>query len=189
MIERETGFVRQTNRRYTRKTNGFSKAMDYHERQFAIMMFYRNYCWVPRQKRPTDGSSQWIKRVPAGIECGRTDRVWTPEDMVIEADAFIATRGKPETSPEPAYAKDEANRFWVNHQPYHQKAKVHKAECASCKGGLGRLDGASKRTFWYGFATVEAATVFAAEKEPDDYKICKKCLGEYNTLSRYGRRR
>lgn len=87
------------------------------------------------------------------------------------------------------YATDDDKQFWVNHQPYHQKAKIHKGDCSSCKGGLGRLDGESKRTFWYGFPTVEQATAFAAEKEPDDYKICKKCLGECNTLSRYGRRR
>lgn len=187
-VERENGFVRQSNRRFTRKTNGFSKAMEYHERQLAIGIVYRNYCWVPRQKRPDDGSSNWIKRVPAAIECGLTDRVWTSEDMVLAADEFIARRGKPEPPLALSNSTDEEKRFWVVHQPYHQKAVIHAAECSSCKSGLGRLDGASKRTFWFGFPTIEEATSFAAEREPDEHKICKKCLGEYNTLSRYGRR-
>jgi IS1 family transposase len=188
-VERENGFVRQSNRRFTRKTNAFSKAMEYHERQLAIGIVYRNYCWVPRQKRPDDGSSNWIKRIPAAIECGLTDRVWTPEDMVRAADEFTARAGNSEASPPVSNYADEEKLFWVVHQPYHQKAVIHKAECSSCKNGRGRMDGTSKRTFWDGFATIEEATAFAAVKEPDEHKICKKCLGEYNTLSRYGRRR
>lgn len=70
--------------------------MEYHERQLDIGIVYRNYCWVPRQKRLGDGSSNWIKRIPAAIECGLTDRVWTSEDMVLAADEFIARRGGPE---------------------------------------------------------------------------------------------
>ena len=187
-VERENGFVRQSVRRFTRKTNAFSKVMTYHERQLAIGIFYRNYCWIPRQKRPEDGSSNWIKRSPAATECGLTDRLWTPEDMVRASDEFIARGGKPEASAALSDAGDPEKRFWVVHQPYHQKAMIHKADCSSCKSGLGRMDGASKRTFWHGFATIEQATAFAADREPDEHKICKKCLGEYNTLSRYGRR-
>ena len=82
----------------------------------------------------------------------------------------------------------EAKNYWVVHQPYHQKATIHKADCSSCKSGLGRLDGSSKRTFWFGFATLDEAKEFAAEREPDENKVCKKCLGSYNTLSTYGRR-
>ncbi|QNP44602.1 IS1 family transposase (plasmid) [Sphingomonas daechungensis] len=187
-VERENGFVRQSNRRLTRKTNAFSKALEYHERQLAISIMFRNYCWIPRPKRPTDGSSSWVKRVPAAIECGLTDRVWTPEDMIVAADEFIARQGKSEPSLEQPTARDQEKRFWVVHQPYHQKAMIHKAECSSCKGGLGRMDGSSKITFWCGLPTLEEATALAAEKEPDEHKICKKCLGQYNTLTRYGRR-
>lgn len=187
-VERENGFVRQSNRRFSRKMNAFSKLLEYHERQLAIGITYRNYCWIPYPKRPRDGSSKWIKRVPAAIECGLTDRVWTPEDMILATDAFIASKGKPEPSSEASNAGDDQKRFWVVHQPYHQKAVIHKADRSSCKSGLGRMDGGSKRTFWFGFSTVEEATAFAAEREPDEHKICKKCLGQYNTLTRYGRR-
>jgi hypothetical protein len=109
--------------------------------------------------------------------------------MIIASDEFISRRDKPEASPELALPTDQEKRFWVVHKPYHsQKAMIHKAECSSCKNGLGRLDGASDRTFWYGFPTLEEATAFAADKEPDDHKVCKKCLGRYNTLGYYGRR-
>jgi IS1 family transposase len=189
LVERENGALRQMNRRFTRKTNGFSKMREYHERQLAIGIHYRNYCWIPRPSRPRDGPPNWLKRIPAAMMAGLTDRVWTPEDMIEAADEFIANRAEPDKSPEPVEAIDQEKLFWVVHQPYHQKARIHKTGCSSCKGGLGRMDGESKRTFWYGFPTEEAATAFAAEKEPDDFKVCKKCLGEYNTLSRYGRRR
>lgn len=189
LVERENGALRQMNRRFTRKTNGFSKVLEYHERQLAIGMHYRNFCWVPRPSRPKDGTSQWIKRIPAALMAGLTDRVWTTEEMIIAADEFIANRARPEPSEAESSFIDQDKRFWVAHQPYHQKAMVHEAECSSCKNGLGRLEGTSQRTFWFGFPTVEQANAFAADKEPDGHKICKKCLGEYNTLSRYGRRR
>lgn len=187
-VERENGFVRQTNRRLTRKTNGFSKVIDYHERQLAIGIVYRNFCWVPRPRRPVDGSSNWIKRVPAAMECGLIDEVWTPRDMLAATDAFIATRAKPDLVSAATDPVDLEKRFWVVHQPYHTKAMVHKADCASCLNGLGRMNGESKRTFWYSFPALEDAVAFAATCEPDEHKQCKKCLGEYNTLSRYGRR-
>jgi IS1 family transposase len=188
LVERENGALRQMNRRFTRKTNGFSKMREYHERQLAIGIHYRNYCWVPRPSRPRDGSSDWLKRIPAAMMAGLTDRVWTPENMIEAADEFIAQRGKPGVPTEERIQIDGDKRYWVAHQPYHQKAMVHEAECSSCNNGLGRLNGTSQRTFWYGFPSIEQANAFAAEKEPDGYKVCKKCLGEYNTLSRYGRR-
>jgi len=56
LVERENGFLRQANRRFTRKTNAFSKVMEFHERQVAIWIHYRNYCWIPNPSRPKDGS-------------------------------------------------------------------------------------------------------------------------------------
>lgn len=187
-VERENGFLRQANRRFTRKTNGFSKVMEYHERQLAIGIVYRNFCWVPRPKRPSDGQGGWSKRVPAAIECGQADHVWTTRDMLSAADAFIASRIKSEVAKEAPATTVPDKAFWVVHQPYHQKAVIHKAECSSCLSGLGRLGGESARTFWFGFATIEEATAFAATREPDEHKQCKKCLGQYNTRSLYGRR-
>lgn len=188
LVERENGALRQMNRRFTRKTNGFSKVFEYHERQLAMHIHYRNFCWVPRPKKPQDGSRTWIKRVPAAMEAGLSDRVWTTEEMIEAADEFVARRDDPDCSTEDSEAVDQEKRFWVAHQPYHQKAIIHKAECSSCNNGLGRLAGTSQRTFWFGFPSVETATEFANQKEPDGHRICKKCLGQYDTLSRYGRR-
>lgn len=187
-VERENGFVRQANRRFTRKSNGFSKLMEYHERQLAIGIVYRNFCWVPRPKRPALGQGSWSKRIPAAMECGLADRVWTSRDLLEAADAFVASRGKPASADKAQSAVPAEKSFWVVHQPYHQKAVVHKAECSACLSGLGRMHGESARTFWFGFATLEEATAFAAVREPDEHKRCKKCLGKYNTRNLYGRR-
>lgn len=188
-VERENGFVRQSNRRFTRKTNGFSKKLTFHERQLALTIFYRNYCWVPRQRKPKDGSKHWNKRIPGAMACGWTEHIWTPEEMIVASDKYIACKAKPQTIEAVSTGAEQAHDFWVVHKPYHeQKATIHKADCSSCKNGLGRLDGASRRTFWHGFPTLELATAFASQTEPDDYKVCKKCLGSYNTLTTYGRR-
>ena len=162
--------------------------LDYHERQLAIGIYYRNFCWVPRPTRPRDGSSNWIKRIPAAIAAGLADRVWTPEDMVIASDEFIARRDAPD-APATIAAPIGSPLYWVAHQPYHRTARVHAADCSSCNHGQGKSAASSGRSFWTGFASLDEATSFAADKEPDDYRICKLCLGEYNTLSRYGRRR
>jgi len=188
-VERENGMVRQTNRRFTRKTNGFSKLQEYHQRQLAIGIIYRNFCWVPRPSRPNDGSSNWIKQIPAAMAAGLADCVWTSEDMIGASDEFIAKRAAPtESAPSTANDRDHEKRFWVVHAPYHKKTKVHKPECSACNHGLGKRGGMSEKSFWYGFASLDDATAFAAENEPDDNEICKLCLGEYHTLGRYGRR-
>lgn len=187
-VERENGFVRQSNRRLTRKTNGFSKDPEFHERQLAIGIVYRNFCWVPRPKRSPLDDKNWMKRVPAAMESGLADHIWTPHDMLAAADEFITNRAKPVVVDAPANPVDLEKRYWVVHQPYHQKAMIHKAECSNCLSGRGRMNGESKRTFWLGFATLEEATAHAASCEPEEHKQCKKCLGEYYTLYRYGRR-
>lgn len=189
-VERENGWVRQANRRLTRKTNGFSKVLEFHERQLAIGIVYRNYCWVPRPKRSPLDDGKWIKRVPAAMESGLADHIWTPLDVLAASDEFIANRAKPPVVDLPANTLDSEKRYWVVHQPYHQKAMIHKAECSNCLGGHGRMKGESKRTIWTGFPTLEDATAHAAACEPDEHHECKKCLrgSEYNKLSRYGRR-
>lgn len=187
-VERENGFVRQSNRRLTRKTNGFSKHPDFHERQLAIGIVYRNYCWVPRPRRSSLDDKNWVKRVPAAMESALADHVWTPRDMLVAADAFIANRAKPAPI-EPLPAPIDAEKlYWVVHQPYHQKAMIHKAECSNCLSGRGRMNGESKRTIWTGYATLDEAITHAAACEPEEHRQCRKCLGEYHTLYSYGRR-
>ncbi|WEK44903.1 MAG: IS1 family transposase [Candidatus Sphingomonas colombiensis] len=189
-IERENGFMRQANRRFTRKSNGFSKRLEFHERQIAIWMLYRNYCWVPRPRRLRDGTSRWEKRVPGAMAAGLTDRVWTIDELVEMSDEFRATRIAEEVNnaPVPAVCPDEAP-FWVNHSPYHRRAKVHAATCSTRKKALAAEGTVVREGMWRGFATQDEATKFAAHLEPDHHDICRLCLGSYLTLSTFGRRR
>ena len=191
LVERENGFLRQANRRFTRKTNAFSKVMGFHERQVAIWMHYRNYCWIPYPSRPTDGSRQWQKRATAAIACELADRVWTPEDMILASDDFVAMREVREVSVVHVPKADEVTPkpFWVLHSPYHRAARVHLAECSSCNRGLGKNRGPAKGSIWTGFHQFEEAVAFAAGKEPDGNSICRLCLGSYNMLTSFGPRR
>lgn len=191
LIERENGFVRQANRRFTRKTNAFSKLMEYHERQVAITMIYRNYCWTPAPSRPRGGSKQWVKRNTAAINAGLAQHVWTVHDIIAASDEFIDNRERSST-PIISNASSEAGapaQFWVNHKLHHGEAKVHLADCSSCNGGKGKGRGPSLKSLWHGFDDLEAATAYAAQLQPDSNANCKLCLGSYNTLRTFGPRR
>lgn len=119
---------------------------------------------------------------------GLTDNVWTPEDMINASDEFLAKREQPEEAA-PVAAQSGDLRFWVSHIPYKRTVRIHAADCSSCNHGRGKGRDVPTGTFWTGFATLDEAIVFGAEKEPDEHRICKLCLGEYNTLGRYGRSR
>jgi IS1 family transposase len=192
LVERENGFVRQANRRFTRKTNAFSKLMEFHERQVAITMFYRNYCWTPAPSRPQIRTGSWKKRNTAAINAGLADRVWTADEIIEAADAFVSTRGqtKQDKQPKPIASDGQEHfDFWVNHKPYHRASKVHRADCSSCNGGTGKGRGPAKRSIWKGFDDLDEATAYAAKLEPDHNEPCRLCLTGYNTLTTYGPRR
>jgi IS1 family transposase len=190
LIERENGFVRQANRRFTRKTNAFSKAMEFHERQVAITMVYRNYLWIPAPSRPKDGSDKWLKRVTPAMNAGLTDRVWTIQDIIDASDKYIATRDTAlDTPPAEEVSNQAVAEYWVNHTPYQRKATVHLAKCSSCNGGTGKGKGPVATSIWMGFDTLDDAKARAAKLEPEDHRLCRLCVSSYNTLSSFGPRR
>lgn len=189
-IERENGYIRQANRRYTRKANACSKSELNHARMLAIEVVHRNYCWHPNPKRPRHGGP-WKKRVPAAMAAGMTDHIWERRELIEAADAYKKERltsfvgAGTETH---VGRRGEVFDFWVNHSPNHRRAKVHVAACTSCNGGTGKKGKIATLGEWLGFATLEAAQAYAELLEPDNHSICKICVGSYNTLFRFGRR-
>ena len=189
-VERENGFMRQANRRFARKTNAFSKRLAFHERQIAIWMMYRNYCWEPFPSRPRDGSSKWQMRKTAAEAAGLTDRTWKIDRLIELSDEFRANRIVEESGGTTATAgAPEGERYWVNHSPNHRRAKVHDATCTTRNKALTNPNTATGESVWKAFSTQEEAVAFAAGLEPDHHEVCRRCLGTYKTLYTYGRRR
>ena len=71
LVERQNLTIRMSNRRLTRKTNGFSKKLENHIYQLAINMVYYNFVRVHAT----------IKTTPA-LKAGLTDYKWALEDVV-----------------------------------------------------------------------------------------------------------
>lgn len=192
-IERENGFLRQANGRFGRKRNSFSKSYEFHERQLAIWMFYRNYCWQPYPVRPREGSKQWEKCVTAAMAANLTDHIWDTDELITASDEYHASRSRSavvSVMPDHAAALEAAEYpFWVSYSVDHKRAKVHSAACTSCNSGTGKKGGTAQRGTWRGFHTLEDAASFASSVLPDYHSVCRLCLGSYNTLWSYGPRR
>lgn len=71
MIERQNLTIRMCNRRFTRKTNAFSKKLDHHA--YAMALHYMHYNFVRIHQ---------TLRVTPAMEAGVTDHLWTLEDVV-----------------------------------------------------------------------------------------------------------
>lgn len=76
-VERQNLTQRMGNRRFTRRTNGYSKRVENHAHQIALHFWYYNFARIHESLRVT----------PA-MEAGVTDRLWDFNDLVklIEAD-------------------------------------------------------------------------------------------------------
>ena len=83
-IERYNLTVRMTDRRFTRKTNGFSKAISNHKHSIALHIFHYNFC---RQHMA-------IKLTPA-MAAGLARKPWYYEDIITMIDADKAATLKP----------------------------------------------------------------------------------------------
>ena len=189
-IEREYGFMRQANRRLTRKTNGFSKHLVFHERQIAIQVLHRNYCWVPHPRRPKDGSKQWEKQVTGAMAAGLTERIWTEEEIIERTDEFLATRERIEPSGVEQGDDDPRERpFWVSHSAYHNRAKIHARTCSALGRAFMEPRVGSRKGEWLSFKSLDEAVAEAARLKPDNNELCRLCLWEYMTRSTYGRSR
>ena len=90
-VERENLTLRQSNRRLTRKTNGFSKELSWLEKQLWLSLAYYHLV-VPHDSlkkplplpQPTrgDGSTRkWEFRTPA-MAAGITDHIWTTTELL-----------------------------------------------------------------------------------------------------------
>ncbi len=188
-IERQNLNLRMGNRRYNRKTNAFSKTALNHERHLALWIMYHNLCWVPRPGRPRDGSRQWVKRLPAGIAAGVTDKLWEIEDLLALTDEFTSQRKARQQAPpialaEPVVAQtiEVKPTHWVFRHFLQRSTKIHQANCTNCRDGRGKTDGAKVTGEWLPFNSLEAARQAATTLEPDRHSICKMCIGEYQTL-------
>ncbi len=74
--ERQNKTLRMQIRRYTRLTDGHSKKWRNHEAAVALFIAYFNYCRI----------HSTLKTTPA-IAAGLTDRVWSVQDLLLEAAA------------------------------------------------------------------------------------------------------
>lgn len=70
-IERQNLTLRMSNRRLTRKTNGFSKKIENHAYSLAVHYMYYNFVRIHQTLRVT----------PA-MAAGVTDKLWSLEDMI-----------------------------------------------------------------------------------------------------------
>src|SRR5207244_13649895 len=71
LIERQNLTLRMSNRRFTRKTNGFSKKIENHEHSVALHFIHYNFCRIHQTLRVT----------PA-MQIGLADHVWSLEEMI-----------------------------------------------------------------------------------------------------------
>jgi hypothetical protein len=90
-VERDNLTQRQSNRRLTRKTNGFSKEIIWFENQLCLSMAYYHFVLPHHRLRqlletpePTKGAGstkKWISVTPA-MASGITNHVWTTAELL-----------------------------------------------------------------------------------------------------------
>jgi len=90
-IERDNLTQRQTNRRLTRRTNGFSKEITWFEKQLWVSLAYyhlvlphhslRQSLTMPEPTRGTGSLREWYPVTPA-MAAGITDHVWSTTELL-----------------------------------------------------------------------------------------------------------
>jgi transposase-like protein len=186
-VERANLSLRMGNKRYTRKTNAFSKTLRNHERQLAIWIMYYNYCLLPSPQRrtcPDTGEVRWEKRLTPAMELGLTDRVWEIGDLLRLTDEHLAgvrAAAKPAGTDIVLHSGDGIGvaAYWVYASDQHHSAKVHKWDCINCNGGEGRRGGQALAGKWHDCATLDDALRLAESLQPDNHSVCKMCIGSY----------
>src|SRR5712691_4374857 len=90
-VERDNLTQRQSNRRLTRRTNGFSKEIIWFEKQLWLSMAYYHFVLphhslrqpleTPKPTRGTGTPKRWKPITPA-MAAGMTDHVWTTTELL-----------------------------------------------------------------------------------------------------------
>jgi len=90
-VERQNGTMRHQNRRFTRKTWGFSKVDDRMVRQLNLSLGYYHFCWAhgglreeinpPLQTKGSGSPKKWRQVTPA-MSIGITGHQWTLEELL-----------------------------------------------------------------------------------------------------------
>jgi hypothetical protein len=193
-IERFNLTLRSLNRRYIRRDLGFSKRLNYHERQLALLLMYYNYCWTLGPRPATEaelaqGLPHRIKRNTPAMEAGLTDHVWEIRELLRLTDEFLERRrlaaGEKETEDERVTLVVNTATHWVYHRPDKYEATIHKASCTNCNDGAGKTGRPTKYGNWLPFASEEDAVRAAKGLEPDRTKVCNMCLGSYRNAYGY----
>lgn len=79
-IERSNLTMRQHNHRVERKTQGFSKLLEYHKYQTSLTIAYYNFC-LPHRSLEYLCRDKKIRNTPV-MKAGLTDHVWTMRELL-----------------------------------------------------------------------------------------------------------
>lgn len=190
-IERFNLTLRSLNRRYIRRDLGFSKRLNYHERQLALLLMYYNYCWTLGPRPATEaelaqGLPHRIKRNTPAMEAGLADHIWEIKDLLKLTDEFVARRASEALEEEkPAEVDPSVPTHWVYHHHNKYEAVIHKATCTNCNDGAGKKGRTGKFGIWHPFASEELAVQAAMRLEPDRFRKCNMCIGKYRNAYGY----
>ena len=83
LIERQNLTLRQSVRRFARRTTGFSKKLENHCNAVALNFLWYNFC-----------KQHGSLRVSPAMEIGLADHIWEPEEVIALVDKLYASRRK-----------------------------------------------------------------------------------------------
>ncbi len=177
-IERVNLNVRMDIKRFTRRTNAFSKKLLNAKRHLALWAMYTNFCRIHSKLR-----------MPPAMAAGLTDHIWEVSELVDRTNAFVKERLRQQAANDdagaPVPANENAPSHWVYHNPTQYRANIHTSDCHHSK----RRDEADRSTgkhgSWKGHHSFGEAMAAAVELEPDRHYICKMCLGSYRNQGGY----